>query len=289
MNAPLNTSTELQAAKAEIRRQWDAAASGWDRHTSAIREWLRTPTRAMLSMAGIGPGSRVLDVAAGAGDQTLDIAERVGPDGAVVATDLSSEILLHAERRVQQARLHNVQTRVADAEHLPHDIGLFDAVVCRLGLMLFPDPLHALKEMYRVLKAGGGVCTVVFSTPEHNPCVAMLMQTALRHAGRAPAVQPQPGSLFSLAAPGRLESLFEAAGFVNVATTVMDAPFRLPSARHYIDFVRASASPIQQILSPLDAAAQQRAWEEMEERLQVFATGGQWVGPNELRLTAGRR
>ena len=141
----------------------------------------------------------------------------------------------------------------------------------------------------RALRAGGGICTVVFSRPERNPCIGLLMATALRHAG-LPARNPhQPGGLLSLGQPGLCDQLVQSAGFRQVATTALDAPFRLPTARHYLDFVRASASPIQQILGRLEPEAAEAAWADMEERLGQFNTPGGWVGPNELLLTAAQR
>lgn len=83
--------------------------------------------------------------------------------------------------------------------------------------------------------------------------------------------------------------MFRSAGFKDVASTVIEAPFRLPSARHYLDFVRTSASPIQQILGRLAPAAASAAWAEMEESLADFTTPAGWEGPNELLLTAARR
>lgn len=115
------------------------------------------------------------------------------------------------------------------------------------------------------------------------------MSTALKHAGQ-PARDPfQPGGLLSLGKPGLTDALFRAAGFQNVASTALEAPFRLPAARHYLDFVRSSASPIQQILARLTPEAAAAAWAEMEERLGVFTTADGWVGPNELLLTAAQR
>jgi ubiquinone/menaquinone biosynthesis C-methylase UbiE len=150
-----------------------------------IRHWLRTATDTMLNMAGVTKGARVLDMAAGAGDQTLDIARRVGPKlGA--RHRLLAAILALARQRAEDAGLRQVRTLVADGEHLPDGLGLFDAAVCRLGLMLFADPLQGLREMQRVLRPGGGICTAVFSRPEKNPCVALLMQVALQHAGLPP-------------------------------------------------------------------------------------------------------
>jgi SAM-dependent methyltransferase len=262
---------------------------GWNDYSAQIRAWLRPATDAMLAMAGVRPGARVLDVAAGAGDQTLDIAQRVGPSGAVLATDFSPAILGYAKAAAERAGCANVRTLVADAERLALAEAEFDAAVCRLGLMLLPDPLAALRAMRRALKPGAGTCVMVFSTPQANPCVALLMATALEHAGLAPRDPFQPGGLFSLGKPGALDELFRAAGFGDVATTKLPAPFRLPSARAYLDFVRASASPIQQIVDGLDPAGREAAWTAMEARLKKFDTAVGWEGPNELLLTAARR
>jgi len=283
------TPTDTEAFKFATRRQWDQAASGWNAHTAQIREWLQPATEAMLEMAGVRRGARVLDVAAGTGDQTLDIAQRVGPDGYVLATDLSASILEFAKGNARRTGYGNVGTLVADGESLQVDEAGFDAAVCRLGLMLFPDPRQGLREMYRALKPGGGVCTIVFSRPETNPCVTILMSTALKHAGLPPRDPYQPGGLLSLGKPGLIDELFRSAGFKDVATTRMDAPFKLPSAQDYLRFIRTSASPIQQILGKLDPAAADAAWADMEMRLKAFETAEGWTGPNELLLTAARR
>jgi SAM-dependent methyltransferase len=280
---------DAQVCKRAALQQWQIAATGWNDHTPSIRQWLRAATDAMLDMAGVARGARVLDVAAGAGDQTLDIAARVGPQGSVLATDLSPAILEFARANAERAGHRNVETRVADGERLAVEEAGFDAAVCRLGLMFFPDPLAGLREMRRALKDGGGICTMVFSTPQANPCVATLMATALEHAGLPRQDPYRPGGLLSLGKPGLIDELFRAAGFREVATTKMSAPFRLPSARAYLDFVRASASPIQQILGELAAGQREAAWAAMAERLGAFDSPAGWEGPNELLLTAARR
>jgi len=281
--------TDETAFKSAMRAQWDRAAPGWNAHTAAIRDWLSRPTEAMCRMAGVTVGSRVLDVAAGAGEQTLAIARLVGPQGHVLATDLSPAIVALARQNFESAGFANVEARVADGEDLGVAGCSFDAAVCRLGLMFFSDPLRGLREMHRALRPGGGACTVVFSRPEKNPCLKILMSTALAHAG-LPARDPfEPGGLLSLGQPGRTDELFRSAGFHDVATIALDAVFRLPSVDDYLAFVRSSASPILDILERLEPAAVEAAWAEMRERLDVFTTGEGWAGPNELLLTAGRR
>lgn len=277
------------AFKDSMRAQWNTAAAGWNAHAAEIHAWLHAPTEAMCRMAGVRAGARVLDVAAGAGDQTLTLAQQVGLQGHVLATDLSPAIVALARDNATRAGFTNVQAQVADGEALGVPEASFDAALCRLGLMLFADPLQGLREMHRALRPGGGACTMVFSSPEKNPCITILVGTALRHAG-LPARDPhRPGGLLSLGQPGHIDGLFRLAGFEDVATTAVDALFRLPSVDHYLEFVRSSASPIQQILGGLSAAAADAAWRDMRERLSVFTTPDGWHGPNELLLTAGRR
>ncbi len=282
-------SFDAQAFKHATREQWDRTASAWNDASAVIRPWLHDATLAMLSMAGVAPGARVLDVAAGAGDQTLDVAARVGAEGYVLATDLSPDILSFAKRNAVAAGYANVDVKAADGEALPVDDAGFDAAVCRLGLMLFPDPLQGLREMHRALKPGGRACTMVFSAPDANPCVAIALKTALVHAGLPPRDPFAPGGLMSLGKPGLIDALFKQAGFAEVATTRVSAPFRLPATRDYLAFLRTSAGPILQILKGLDDAAREAAWAEIGSRLDQFQAGGGWVGPNELLLTAGRR
>src|SRR5918999_2665201 len=84
--------------KETTREQWQHAAEAWHRWGPTIEAWLGPATQVMLDLARIGPGSRVLDVAAGAGEPALTAAERVGPDGSVLATDISPNILAFARQ-----------------------------------------------------------------------------------------------------------------------------------------------------------------------------------------------
>jgi SAM-dependent methyltransferase len=275
--------------KAATRILWDRHAQGWNDSTAQIRDWLRDSTDAMLEMANIKRGARVLDVAAGAGDQTVDIAKRVGPDGFVLATDLSPAILAFAKDNATQAGFDNVETLAGDGETLAVPEASFHAAICRLGLMFFPDPGKGLRTMFQALKPGGMAATMVFSTPDKNPCVAILVSTALKHAGLPPRDPFQPGGLLSLGKPGLIDELFRQAGFSRVATTKVSAPFYLPSVGDYLDFIRTSASPVVQILDRLDVAARDAAWAEIEQKLSAFNAPTGWAGPNELLLTAGQR
>ena len=284
---PASTSASASATPGPPRHPWDDAAEGWNQHTALIHAWLRNATAAMLAAARIDPGASVLDIAAGAGDQTLDIARRVGPTGRVLATDIAPRILALAQRNAAAAGLPQIATRVADAQALGLAGLGFDAAVCRLGLMFCTAPHDALAQARAALRPGGRFAALVFSAPQRNPCLAILMSTALRHAG-LPARSPYaPGSLMSLGEPGVLERLLHAAGFADVSVQPLAAPFRLPTRLHYLDFVRSAASPVIEILAPLSADTQRAAWDDMAQQLSAFDTADGWEGPNELLLGAG--
>src|SRR5688572_14461046 len=146
-----------------------AAAEAWRRGAGARSQFLGPITETMLDLAGVRPGSRVLDVAAGTGDQTLMAARRVGPTGSVLATDDSASMLKVAAEAARKEGLTNVDTRVMNAEDLEFDADSFDAVICRNALMLFANPAKALTEMRRVVKPGSKVAVMVFSAVERNP------------------------------------------------------------------------------------------------------------------------
>lgn len=139
-------SFDSERLKVTTRAQWQEAADAWHRWGHLLSSWLGPATEQMFDMGGVASGCRVLDVAAGAGEQTLVAARRVGPTGHVLATDLSSNILELAAQSARQEGLDNVETRELDGEalhELPSDS--FDAVISRVGLIYFPDQDKAPK------------------------------------------------------------------------------------------------------------------------------------------------
>jgi ubiquinone/menaquinone biosynthesis C-methylase UbiE len=282
-------STSIPPLDLPAGRAWDEAALGWSQHGSTIRQWLLDATTAMLDAAQIQPGDRILDVAAGAGDQTLDVARRVGPGGSVLATDLSPRILELAAENLRAAGMPQVRTLQADAEALGLAGADFDAAVCRLGLMLCPAPAKALQEIHSALATGGRLSALVFSTPQANPCISILMRTATRHAGSAPKDPCTPGALLSLGSPGLLERLLQQAGFIDIQVRALAAPFRMERCEDYVAFVRSAASPVIEMLKPLSAQAREAAWADITEQLRAFDTPKGWEGPNELLLCSAQK
>ena len=198
--------------KVTTRQQWEEAAGAWHRWGPTLEAWLGDATERMLDAARVGTGSRVLDVAAGAGGQTILAARRVGPGGQVLATDISPTILTYAAKAAAEAGLGSVETLEVDGEALDVlDPGSFDAVVSRLGLIYFPDQQRALAGMRRALVAGGRIAAVVYSTAERNEFFSIPVSIIRRRANLPPPLPGQPGP-FSLGRPGVLEQALTAPG-----------------------------------------------------------------------------
>jgi len=239
----------------------------------------------MLDLASIGPGSRVLDVAAGAGGQTVAAARRAGPTGSVLATDISLEILQYAKATAAGLGLENVEILQADGETL----GLpssFDAAISRVGLIYFPDRGKALAGIRASLKPGGRFATITYSTPENNRFFSIPIGIVRQRANLPPPLPGQPGP-FSLGTDGVLEGALEQAGFVQIEVHKVDSPLKMHSVAEYVRFARESFGALHQMMSSLSEAERADTWLEIEEKLGPFETSHGFEGPCELLVGVG--
>jgi SAM-dependent methyltransferase len=242
----------------------------------------------MLDLAAIEPGHRVLDVAAGAGHQTIPIARRVGPSGHVLATDLSPRILDIAAAEAGRLGLTQVETRALDGEELDLPPQSFDAVVSRVGLIYFPDRQRALSGMHRVLRDGGKMAHVVYATADRNGFFSVPVGIIRRKAGLGPPLPGQPGP-FSLGDPEVLERELAGAGFHSITIERVPSPVRMASASECLRFEKESFGALHQMLSGLPTTEREAAWEEVGEALRQFETAEGFVGPCEMLVAAGTR
>ena len=283
----MSTATFDPAAyKRTTREQWQTAAEPWYRWGPTLEQWLEEATQLMLDMAHVGPGSRVLDVAAGAGGQSIAAARRVGPEGSVLATDISENILQFAERAAGEAGVTNLATRVMDGERLEVEPGFFDAVISRLGFMYFPDQQAAFEAMRSALRTGGRLAGIVFSTPEANGFFSIPVSIVRRRAALLAPLPGQPGP-FSFGAPGVIEAAFEHAGLSEVEVKRVSAPVRMASAAECVRFERESFGALHQMLAGLGEVEREDAWREIEHELSRFETSDGFEGPCELIVAAG--
>jgi ubiquinone/menaquinone biosynthesis C-methylase UbiE len=259
-------------------------AERWRQDVQRRRQDMAEATQCMLEAAGLGPGDHVLDIAAGTGDQSILAARIVGPGGSILATDISAEMLNIAEQVVLQEGLTNITTRVMDAEQLDLQDNAFDAVICRLALMLIPNLQPALREIRRVLKPGGKLAALVWSAPENNPLFSLPLAIVSKYVKGASSHRPDP---FALSDPTVFERELMEAGFYEVRTRA------LPFQSHYASldaFMQSTASRLTaDVMGQLRKPEQQQLLGEVRQALSQFEGSHGLVAPAELLLGVGSK
>jgi SAM-dependent methyltransferase len=265
------------------------AAEVWRQGAARRAQTLAIATEQMLAAAALRPGVRVLDVAAGTGDQTVLAARVVSPSGSVLATDVSASMLEAAAQAAREAGLCNIETHVADASALDLDSESFDAAISRFGLMFMPDLAAALVHVHRVLKPGARFAALVWSAEAKNPYMGLQL-AVVREMDRMPSPPPSLARTVSLSAPGMLAKAFRAAGFTDVEVRAIPTPRRFESVEDCMNAMR-STSPAHGELGRLMSDAEHAHYTaELERRLQAYRQpDGQCVLPGEALLAAGTK
>jgi SAM-dependent methyltransferase len=204
----------------------------------------------MVRAAALAPGGRVLELACGAGDVGLRAAEVVGPEGRVLCTDFAEPMVEVVRERAAAAGLAQVEARVLDAQEGIDD-ERFDAVLCRFGYMLMPDPGRALAASHRALVGGGRLALAVWGTAERNPWLSLVFDAVMSTLGAPPPEPGTPGP-FALADEDGLRGMIERAGFREVTVEVLSGERRFESTAEWWEGTRDSAGPVAAILRHLD-------------------------------------
>lgn len=227
-------------------------------------------------------------MACGAGAQTIQAARRVGPEGTVVASDISRAMLDQVRQNAAKAGLTNIQTVESAAEELARAEPPFDAAISRLGLMLFPGPAAAVGAIGGVLKPGGRFAALVFTTPANNPFMARPMRILLRHAGKEPPAAGQPG-IFALGGDGVLQTLLSNAGLSDVKTMVARAPLHLPTASDALQMIQQAFGAYRAVVADLSETAKKAAWSDVESSLREMEGGSGFSTEFEFIIGSGAK
>jgi len=261
--------------------QWGADwAERWMSSQAKRSDVYEAATERMLDLVDLRTGNRVLDVAAGTGEQTLLAAQRIWPSGYVLATDSSTDMLNIAADAARRAGLTNVGTRVMDAENLDVEADSFDAVICRLGLHLFSDPPKALRRMRRVVRPGGKVAALVFSAAEKNPFEGVPRQVAQRRRRRMSPV-------FVLGEHRLVEDIFRNGGFSRVSVHAVATYRRFSSSTEAIKNLQDDFHG--RTIAELPGAEREQAWEEVQQQLRRFEGPNGCELPGELLIGVGSK
>ena len=257
-----------------------SAAENYERHFVPV---IGAPfARRLLAAARLVPGERVLDVACGTGIVTRLAAEAVGPSGSVAGLDVNPG-MLEVARTAAPAEAA-IEWHVSSAEDLALPDATFDAVLCSLGFMFFPDKLGALREMHRVLAPGG---RVVLGTPGPTPALFEAIDEALNaHVG--PGASMFVHAVFSVHDATEVRDLLVGAGFEDVVTETDTVPLRVPlPAEFFWQYVHST--PLAAVVGQLDDTARRALERDVVERCARFVDGDATVMEPGLLLATGRR
>ncbi|HXD59242.1 MAG TPA: methyltransferase domain-containing protein [Thermoleophilaceae bacterium] len=265
------TLSERDQMRRGLHAMWSSVAGGWAEHADYADARAAATTARMLELAALQPGERVLELACGPGGLGLAAAERVGPNGEVVLSDVAPEMTAIAAERAAAAGVGNVSTAVLDLEDIDQPDGLYDAVLIREGFMFALDPAQAARELARVLRPGGRAVLAVWGPRERNPWLGLVFDAVSAQTG---AVIPPPGvpGPFAQSDAHRLHSLLSEAGFEHVSVSEHPVPLRTRTFDEWWSRTTALAGPMAKILAAMPAEAVDGIRDRLVETTRPYTT-----------------
>jgi ubiquinone/menaquinone biosynthesis C-methylase UbiE len=254
-------------SSSEIER-WNSIAKSWHKWIPHMHAWYAPATELMLDLANVGPGNRVLDIAAGDGDQTLTTAERVGPDGYVLAIDRADKLLAIAEQAAKDAGYSNIETRLMDGGNLELPENSFDAVICRFALMFFNNPVQGLQGIKRVLNPNGKFSAVVYAE-NGDPEFLTALSTVRKILDIEQTAKPAATSLGDLKV---LEQTIKKADFADVEVHPLTLQVQMTSTEECVEYLKDTSPTIRELLLPLSSDERNKVWQAVNKALAKYKT-----------------
>jgi enediyne biosynthesis protein CalE5 len=274
--------------RGHVQGMWSAVAAGWEEHADFVEARGAEVTRRLLEEAAPEPGARVLELACGAGDVGLAAASLVAP-GEVVLSDVAAEMTAIAARRAEARGLANVTTGTFGVEAIEAPDEAFDVALCREGLMFAADPALAVREIARVLRAGGRLAVAVWGPRAENPWLGLVFDAVAEQLGRPVPPPGMPGP-FALADAQALRRLLEDNGFDDVGVRELPVPLSAASFDVWWSRVAVLAGPLTTILAGLPETARRELADRLRDAARPFETGDRGLlFPGLALLASGRR
>jgi ubiquinone/menaquinone biosynthesis C-methylase UbiE len=246
-------------------------------------------TQALVEDAQIGGQQAVLDIATGPGEPALSLATLVGPEGKIFGIDPVPEMVAAACRAADRLGLKNAQFDVAFADQLPFPPDTFDAVISRFGVMFFPSPVDAIREMLRVLKPGRKLALAVWHFAERNPFHYTLSRVVERYVD-SPPLAPDAPDAFRFARPGKLVDALTEAGAIAPSQRLFQFTIQAPiSAEDYWTLRCEMSEKFREKLAMLSQKQLTDVKRQVLESLREYSTDRGMNFPAEVLIVSGAR
>src|ERR687890_1463512 len=261
------------------RQSWDNVARGWKKWWKTFEKDAQKVNERLVELAEIKQGDRVIDIATGIGEPAITAAKKVGVEGYVLATDISPQMLAIAKERTVSLGLQNiVEFKEVDAEKIldlqqqqqqQQPLSPFAAVLCRWGLMFFPNLASTLTNIYKILSSGGRIAAAVWSEPAKVPKLYTAIDIVIQKLGisstTAYSHYPEILSPFSLANINIANNALVEAGFKDIHTEYLNITFEFLSAEDYTDFAKQIIAPIHNLLANETENRKEEIWKAVTE------------------------
>jgi len=268
---------------------WSGAAPFWEKHREIIRQMFAPVTQALVEDALIGTRHAVLDIATGPGEPALSVAALVGPEGKVIGIDPVPEMVAAARRATDQPGFSNTQFEVASADDLPFPAETFDAVVSRFGVMFFPSPIDAVREMLRVLKPGRKLALAVWHLAERNPFFHTMSRVIEQYVDSPPPAPDAPDT-FRFASPGKLRNILGEAGAMAPSERLLQ--FTIQGRISVEDFWTLRFEMSEKLREKVALLSRDQLSEirrESLEALRGYSTDGRMSFPAQVLIVSGTK
>jgi ubiquinone/menaquinone biosynthesis C-methylase UbiE len=269
------------------KQSWNNFSGGWKKWDEVIMNFLHPMGKAIIDYLEPVNCTSILDIAAGTGEPGLTMAEMMN-DGTVAITDIAENMLIAVKEKAKARNITNFETHVCNASHMPFTAETFDAVSCRFGFMFFADMQSAANEMARVLKPGGRMAAAVWDIPEKNFWVTATMGTIMRMMELPPPPPEVPG-MFRCCKPGRMQEIFETAGFISIEEHKISSLLQLDTAERYWEMMTEVGAPVAAALRQANEPMQQKIRREVTELIKSKYPGRVAIEGNALILTAKKK
>lgn len=285
-STPLASAPPVSASpRIDQQAFWNGAAGQqWTDFQDTLDVTFAPVLHALLTSAAIRPDERVIDIGCGCGASSLELAAQVGAGGEVLGIDISAVMLARARQRTPAAL--PVQYLLADAATHGFPPGRSDLLFSRFGVMFFPDPVAAFRNLAAALKPAGRLTFACWRTPRENPFLITALQEAIRFVPRLPETPPDEPGPFAFAAPERVRRILGDAGFMDIGVDPYDCDLDLAGGRGlaHARTMALSIGPAGRALDGHDAETVAAAGDAIEARLKqhqrgdsVALAGAMWI------------